>query len=100
MGELPRAGALAQWRLEMWQGGRGHPDRVATWRCDALWAAACKEKAALDLEAEGDVAGARYFLDWSRLVLLGCPAYVTELRADGEKITVPAPASKEGKDLL
>lgn len=84
----------------MREGIRGKIEQVSTWKIDGLWAAACKEKTALDLEAAGDLAGARYFMDWCQLQLKGFPTYVSELGSDGRKSTVPAPASRVGKALL
>lgn len=62
---IPRVGALARWNSEMRRGLRGHPDRVATWKIDDLWAAACAEKTAIEMEAEGDLDRARDFMDWA-----------------------------------
>src|ERR1700682_1092166 len=61
---LPRLGALERWRKALRAGGRGDPNRSSTWVLDNLWRAACKEAAALDLEAAGDLVGARHYFDW------------------------------------
>lgn len=82
---IPRVGALARWHAEMRRGIRGHPDRYGTWTLDSVWSAACHEKTAIDFEADGDLAGARYFMDWALL------------RLHGSKET---PDSKAGRALL
>ena len=65
-------GALARWRQELIDGKRGLPNHPFTWRLDDLWRAASKEMTALELEAVGDVAGARHYLNWALLCLYGC----------------------------
>lgn len=68
----PRVGALARWHREMRRGIRGQPERLATWKYDDVWSAACAEQTAIECEAEGDLGRARYFMDWALLRLNGC----------------------------
>jgi hypothetical protein len=68
---IPRVGALARWHAEMRRGARGNPDNYGTWKYDDLWSAACAEKCALEMEAEGDGDRARYWMDSALLRLNG-----------------------------
>jgi hypothetical protein len=69
--QLPQLGALERWRAELRAGKRGDPNRPFSWVLDDLWKAACKETVALELERAGDFAGARQYLDWAAMCLLG-----------------------------
>jgi hypothetical protein len=69
----------------MRRGIRGHPERLATWKYDGVWSAACAEQTAIECEAEGDLDRARYWMDWALLRLNGCQE---------------APDTKRGKALL
>jgi hypothetical protein len=62
---LARVGALARWHAEMLQGIRGKPGNWHTWKTDDLWMAACAEKTAIEMEAQGDLDRARDFTAWA-----------------------------------
>jgi hypothetical protein len=91
---LERVGALARWTAEMRRGTRGKPDNCHTWKLDDLWAAACCEKTALQFEEEGDLHGARYWMEWALCLSRG----IADEWESGSRI--PAHETKAGKDLL
>jgi hypothetical protein len=62
---IPRVGALARWHEEMRRGVRGKPSNWHTWKVDDLWCAACAEKTAIEMEAQGDLDRARDFMAWA-----------------------------------
>lgn len=68
---IPRVGALARWHEEMRRGVRGKPGNWHTWKYDDVWAAACAEKTAIEMESQGDLHRARDFMDWARCRLDG-----------------------------
>jgi hypothetical protein len=67
---LERVGALELWRRELRAGVGGQRINLSsTWRCDALWRAACFEAQALEAERDGSRTSAERLMERAATII-------------------------------